>query len=93
MLYATATGFITHNIKIKKKENKQKSVIQIACKQYNATQFVNAIIRDNLCNSLVYAQKGTLISLKGNLKIKKIKKEKGPAIYYTYIEADFLQLL
>lgn len=93
MLYTLATGFVTHDIKIKKKNGKQKSIIQLACKQYNATQFVNALVKDDLCNSLIYAQKGTLISLKGNLKIKKRKKEKSPDVYYTYIDVDFLQLL
>ena len=93
MLYTLATGFITHDIKIKKKNNRQKSMIQLACKQYNTTQFVNALITDDLCNSLIYAQKGALISLKGNLKIKRIKKEKSADIFYTYIEVDFLQLL
>lgn len=93
MIYATAVGFITHDIKIKKKNNKQKSVIQLACKQYKDTQFINCLITGNLCNSLIYAQKGTLISLKGSLKTKIIKKENQANIYYTYIDVDFLQLL
>ena len=93
MLYTIAVGYLTHNVQIKNKNNKQRSLIQLACNQKTKTEFINVAIYGNLCNSLKFAKKGQLLSIKGNLKIKKIDKQKGPSIYYTYVIADELTLM
>lgn len=93
MLYTIAVGYLTHNIQIKNKNNKQRSLIQLACNQKTKTEFINVAVYGALCNSLKYAKKGQLLTIKGNLKIKKIDKQKGPSIYYTYVIADELTLM
>lgn len=93
MLYTIAVGYLTHNVKIKTNNANQKSIIQLACNQKSKTQFVNVAVYGKLCNSLKFAKKGQLISIKGNLKIRKLENKSGPAIYYTYIIADELTLM
>lgn len=93
MLYTIAVGYLTHNVQIKNKNNKQRSLIQLACNQKTKTEFINVAVYGSLCNSLKYAKKGQLLTIKGNLKIKKIDKQKGPSIYYTYVIADELTLM
>lgn len=93
MLYAIAVGYLTHNVKVKTDKSNQKSIIQLACNQKTKTQFVNVAVYGRLCNSLKFAKKGQLMSIKGNLKIKKLENKNGPSIYYTYIIADELTLM
>lgn len=92
MLKTYAIGNLTHNVDVINKKNKRYALIQLACNQGKKTQFINCLINDRLTNCLQFAQKGRLLSVSGDLKIKKIKT-KSSTYYYTYISANDVQLL